>query len=74
MYSKIKTMQRYGKTFRFIEADVTLKIIVSIKDDIDEVSEREAIGMVQNQLDYYSGSNDGSELLANITDEQIKIK
>jgi hypothetical protein len=47
------------------------KIVIEIEgylpknDTRDEISEEEAIELLETQLDHYSGSNDGSELLAN---------
>lgn len=56
-----------------IKAKIVIEIEIPIgSNDIrKELSRREALGLVKMELDYLSGCNDGSELLANIQDEQI---
>ena len=58
-----------------ITATVELKIRGYLKrgDERTEIPLTEALEIIHDQLEYYSGSNDGSELLANVDDDQIKI-
>ena len=58
-----------------VKAKITLELSVYLKDGDkrEEISEEEAKNLVLKDLDYLSGSNDGSELLANIGKEDISF-
>ena len=57
---------------RFIEGEITLKFSADVPDGSVEISELDAIHLLQRELDYLASSNDGSELLANATIKLIK--
>ncbi len=57
---------------RFIEGIVTLKITAEVKNNELEITDEEAMLLLERELNYLSESNDGSELLANGTIELIK--
>jgi len=57
---------------RVIEGIVTLKITAEVKNNELEITDEEAMLLLERELNYLSGSNDGSELLANGTIELIK--
>lgn len=64
-------VDKYGdKSFN---AEITLKINISVESDDDVISMEEAMKNVFRELDQLSGSNDGSELLANVSKENINI-
>lgn len=67
------TKSRWGGE---IKSTIELDISVYLKkgDERTEITQEEAITMVLRQLDNLSGSNDGSELLANVGEKQIKFK
>lgn len=52
---------------RVIEGIITLKITAEVPNGELELSNEEAMLLLQKELNYLSESNDGSELLANST-------
>lgn len=50
---------------RIVEGVVTLKIAAEVFNGKLEITDEEAMFLLKKELDYLSGSNDGSELLAN---------
>jgi hypothetical protein len=66
------TPGRYGRQFK---ATITFELngYLSEDDDRDGISLKEAKNLILTQLEELSGSNDGGELLANISENQIKI-
>lgn len=63
---------RYGN---YVDATISINIKGYLEDNDNrtEISLEEAIGIIMNNLDRLSGSNDGSELLANVQEDQIKF-
>lgn len=56
---------------RYIEGKITITFSAEVPNNILEISENEALQLLNRKLDYLAGSNDGSELLANATVELI---
>lgn len=54
--------------------EIDLSAYLKKGDERTEIPYEEALEMIMRQLDRLSGSNDGSELLANIGEDQIKFK
>jgi hypothetical protein len=59
-----------------VNATITLDIsgYLSDGDDRTEIPYEEALVLIMRELESLSGSNDGSELLANVGEDEIKFK
>jgi hypothetical protein len=57
---------------RYVEGNITLSIRAEVSNNTLEIPDKEAINLLQRELDYLSGSNTGSELLANANITLIK--
>lgn len=60
----IKTRQG-ANGCKFIRGVITLTIDAHVDDDLLEISEEDAMNLLLKEQDNLSGSNDGSELIAN---------
>lgn len=57
---------------RYVEGNITLSIRAEVSNNTLEIPDKEAMNLLQRELDYLSGSNTGSELLANANITLIK--
>jgi len=67
---------KQNKFGRYVSAVVSLTFDVYLEDNDqrDEIPEEYAKELTQGQLDIYAGSNDGSELLMNISNNKISFE
>jgi hypothetical protein len=59
---------------QYIKAKVVLELDVYIDDDFLEVNRKTAVQLTQDKLFRLAESNDGSELLSNISDSAITVE
>ena len=74
--SKNMIVANSGKWGKYIEATICIKVkrYLGDQDNRTEISLEEAKGLIMRELDSLASSNDGSELLANISEDQINFE